>query len=138
MEESRIKNNKATRSRLFVSELQQLLASREYNENGVNLQRLEKFLKVVGACMVMETIFYMPNCFRQTILVNSNHISFVKPNDALLDLMNVMFRIDKDKAAPIREFRVINFLAPYKTFFNSTLFYEGIIMGSRMGIFEFL
>ena len=72
------------------------------------------------------------------ILLNSNHVSFIKPNDALLDVMNIMFKIDADKVAPIREFKAINFLSPYKTFFTSTLFYESILMSIRMCGFEYL
>ena len=52
--------------------------------------------------------------------------------------MNAMFKIDKEKSAPIREFRVINFLAPYKTFFKSTIFYEGFAMGGRICIYDHL
>lgn len=113
-------------------------AARQKSESTDLSNMLEKFMKLTGACMAMETIFYMPNCFRQSVLVNSNHISFTKPNDALLDLMNVMFKIDKANAAPIREFRVINFLAPYKTFFKSTLFYEGFVMGGRICMYDYL
>ena len=111
-------------------------AARQKTESTDGSYQMEKFLKLIGASMAMETIFYMPNCFRQSVLVNSNHISFTKPNDALLDLMNVMFKIDKANAAPIREFRVINFLAPYKTFFKTTLFYEGLSMGGRIYMFD--
>ena len=115
-----------------------MMSTRAQTDDGSFQSRIEKFLKITGSCMVIETIFYMPNSFRQTILVNSNHISFLKPNDALLDLMNIMFRIDVDKVAPIREFKAINFLSPYKTFFTSTLFYESILMSARMSAFDYL
>ena len=52
--------------------------------------------------------------------------------------MNIMFKIDANTANPIREFRIINFLSPYKTFFTSTLFYESFSMVARMGMFEYL
>ena len=49
----------------------------------------------------METVFYLPNHFRQTILVNSNSMSFVSKDAALLDLMNVMFKINRGENAAI-------------------------------------
>lgn len=74
------------------------------------------FAKTLGTCGVFETLFYLPNHLRQTILVNSNSISFADKNKALLDLMNVMFKINQGKNAPIQEFRLGNFFSCYRPF----------------------
>ena len=57
---------------------------------------------------------------------------------ALLDLMNVMFKINKGVNAPIQEFRVVNFFACYKPFFAATLPYECLNLGLRVTIFDVL
>ena len=88
--------------------------------------------------MIMETLFYLPNCFRQTLLVNSNNISFTQPSEALLDLMNIMFKVDSTKIIELYDLRLINIFSPYKTFFGSTMFYEGIGMGMRMTLYDTL
>jgi len=55
----------------------------------------------IGACAVFETLFYLPNHFRQTILVNSSFMNFLSRDAALLDLMNVMFKINRGENMPI-------------------------------------
>ena len=50
----------------------------------------------------------------------------------------MMFRIEAHPGRPIQEFRVINFFAPYKTFFTSTMLYEGFLIGLRTTMFEYL
>ncbi len=59
----------------------------------------------------VETIFYLPNHFRQTVLVNSNNISFAKTDSALLELMNYMFKLNEARAN--EGFKIRNFLACY-------------------------
>ena len=76
-----------------------------------------KMVKTVCTCAVFETLFYLPNHLRQTILINSSYMNFANRNDALLDLMNVMFRINRGVNAPIQEFRASNFFACYRPFF---------------------
>ena len=84
----------------------------------------------------METVFYLPNHFRQTILVNSNSMSFVSKDAALLDLMNVMFKINRGENAAIQEFRLKNFYSMYKPFLSQTLPYECLSLGLRISLFE--
>ena len=51
-------------------------------------------VQAIGCTALFETLFYLPNHLRQTILVNSSKLSFASKDAALLDLMNVMFRIN--------------------------------------------
>ena len=97
-----------------------------------------RLAKTVAVCGVFETLFYLPNHLRQTILVNSSSLCFVSKDAALLDLMNVMFKINKGVNAPIQEFRLANFFACYKPFFTSTLPYESLSLGLRLTIYEIL
>lgn len=62
---------------------------------------MQSVAQIIGASAIFETIFYLPNHFRQSVLVNSSNLSFVNRNDALLDLMNVMFKINRGVNAPI-------------------------------------
>ena len=95
-------------------------------------------IQTAGICGIMETLFYLPNHLRQTILVNSNHVSFVSKDAALLDLMNVMFKINRGVNAPIQEFRLSNFFACYRPFVLQTLPYECLSLGLRLSLFEHL
>ena len=95
-----------------------------------------KMFKTVGACALFETLFYLPNNFRQNILVNSSKLSFVNTTEALLDLMNIMFNINRGTNAPIQEFRVLNFFAMYKPFFGATLPYECLSLSLRLMLFD--
>jgi hypothetical protein len=97
----------------------------------------KSFLQTVIAVGGIETVFYLPNHFRQTVLVNSNRISFHKSSDALLELMNYMFKLN-DKTKPIKEFKFSNFMACYQNFFKSTLYYETIFLTSRLQIYDSL
>ena len=58
-------------------------------------------VQTIGCTALFETLFYLPNHLRQTILVNSSKISFANKDAALLDLMNVMFRINRGTNTPI-------------------------------------
>ena len=80
------------------------------------IQKFGQMVHTVGICGLMETLFYLPNHLRQTILVNSSLMSFVSKDAALLDLMNVMFKINRGVNAPIQEFKLTNFFACYKPF----------------------
>ena len=97
---------------------------------------ITSFGQKVWAVALLETIFYLPNHFRQTILVNSSFMSFASKDAALLDLMNVMFKINRGVNAPIQEFRLKNFYACYAPFFRMTLPYETLTLASRMTLFE--
>ena len=95
-----------------------------------------KMVKSIGACALFETLFYLPNHFRQTILVNSSKLSFVNTTEVLLDLMNIMFNINRGTNAPIQEFRVFDFFAMYKPFFRATLPYECLSLSLRLMLFD--
>jgi len=69
--------------------------------------------------------------------VNSNLISFQRSSDALLDLMNFMFKLN-DQSKPVQEFRLKNFIACYKNFFSTTLVYEAGTFCGRIKLFELL
>lgn len=92
--------------------------------------------KTLLSISAVETIFHLPNYFRQTLLVNSNKISFVNRSDALLELMNYMFRLNS-QSKPISDFKIKHFLKCYQGFFSSTLIYESIFLASRLQAFSF-
>ena len=71
------------------------------------------------------------------MLVNSNNISFIKADNALLDLMNYMFRLN-DQNRPINEFKISNFLSCYRHFWTSTLLYESGTFITRTLVFDYL
>jgi len=76
--------------------------------------------KLLTGVAFIETVFYLPNHFRQSILVNSNKISFANKDQALLDLMNIMFKLSHTHQANggvIQEFKISNFFACYRPFF---------------------
>ena len=62
---------------------------------------VSRMFNTIGACAVFETLFYLPNHLRQTILVNSSFMNFLSRDAALLDLMNVMFKINRGENMPI-------------------------------------
>lgn len=68
--------------------------------------------------------------------MNSNSISFVSKDAALLDLMNVMFKINQGENAKIKEFRLQNFFACYRPFLRATLPYECLSMSLRVNLYE--
>jgi len=69
--ESTIKNKFSTMSRLLCHQY------RTAGSNNENLWVKNSFGLIMSS-LAIETIFYLPNHFRQTILVNSNNISFAK------------------------------------------------------------
>lgn len=92
---------------------------------------------LITSSFVIETIFYLPNHFRQTVLVNSNNISFAKADIALLDLMNYMFHLN-DRNRAVSEFKISYFLACYRHFWTSTLPYETSSFCLRTVSFDYL
>ena len=50
--------------------------------------------------------------------------------------MNIMFRVDSTKIVEIYDLRFINIFSPYKTFFGSTMVYEGLGMALRMSLYN--
>lgn len=90
---------------------------------------------MLTSSIAIETIFYLPNHFRQTVLVNSNNISFAKSDVALLDLMNYMFKLN-NRSRPISEFKISFFLSCYSHFWKTTLPYEAFSICGRMFLFE--
>lgn len=42
---------------------------------------------------VLETLFYLPNRFRQAIMLNTHNVVFTNSENALLSLMSIMFNL---------------------------------------------
>jgi hypothetical protein len=124
-----LRNAISTTSRLFLNRMIY------QNETSKNTGFIKHTLGLLTSSLAIETIFYLPNHFRQTVLVNSNNISFAKSDVALLDLMNYMFKLN-DRSRPISEFRISFFLSCYSKFWTGTLPYESLSFCSRMLIFE--
>ena len=124
-----LKNALSTTSRLFVKRL----ISEDANQQSTGFTK--HLFGLLTSSLAIETIFYLPNHFRQTVLVNSNNISFAKSDVALLDLMNYMFKLN-DRSRPISEFRISFFLSCYSKFWTGTLPYESLSICCRMLIFE--
>ena len=124
-----IKNAFSTTSRLLTKKL--FAEEQPRTEKGF----LAQFAGLLTSSLAIETIFYLPNHFRQTVLVNSNNISFAKSDVALLDLMNYMFKLN-NRSRPISEFRISFFLSCYSHFWTTTLPYESFSICGRMLLFE--
>lgn len=88
------------------------------------------------AVMGSETLFYLPNHFRQTIMVNSNLISFAQPTQAVLDMMNVMFRLESSRNSGSQKFTLGNFFAIYRSFFTKTMPYEALSFYLRVMLYK--
>jgi hypothetical protein len=123
-----LKNAFSTTSRIFAKKL--FAKEETHKEKGLAAQ----CAGLLTSSIAIETIFYLPNHFRQTVLVNSNNISFAKSDVALLDLMNYMFKLN-DRSRPISEFKISFFLSCYSQFWTSTLPYESLSICGRMLIF---
>jgi hypothetical protein len=66
---------------------------------------------LLGVNMLVETAFYLPNRFRQSLMANSAKISFESSEKALLGLMSEMFNLGETTGSAAREgFTVVNFL----------------------------
>jgi hypothetical protein len=124
-----IKNAFSTTSRLLTKRL--FAKGETTRETGMFAQ----FATLLTSSLAIETIFYLPNHFRQTVLVNSNNISFAKSDVALLDLMNYMFKLN-NRSKPISEFRISFFLSCYSNFWTTTLPYESLSICGRIMLFE--
>lgn len=42
---------------------------------------------------VLETLFYLPNRFRQAIMLNTHNVVYTNSENALLSLMSIMFNL---------------------------------------------
>ena len=84
-----LKNKFSTTYRLFLN------TYADGQKVSAETTKVKNLFGLITSSLVIETIFYLPNHFRQTVLVNSNKISFAKADDALLDLMNYMFKLNE-------------------------------------------
>ena len=124
-----VKNNFATMCRMFSYHYSQQTTSSQSQYSAKDLLGL--FSKSVG----IETIFFLPNYFRWTLLTHSSNISFANTTDALLDLMNYMFRL-QNKGHIISEFKVTYFLTSYRNFWTTRLPYESLSFCTRFALFD--
>ena len=78
---------------------------------------------MLGCSLALETVFYLPNRFRNVVLLNSLALDTTKSENALLGAMRYMFNLEQGvpggNALSIR-----NFMQCYSHFFKSTLLYE--------------
>ena len=84
--ETQIRNSLATKSRLFSQYCRTTFSGDEHKS-------VTNLFGLLASSLMIETIFYLPNHFRQNVLVNSNNINFLKTDSALLELMNYMFHL---------------------------------------------
>jgi len=123
-----VRNNFATMCRMFTyhyNQLQKQQSDQRYSSKDL----LGLFTKSLG----IETIFFLPNYFRWTLLVQSSNISFANTTDALLDMMNYMFRLRNKE---VSEFKVSYFLTSYRNFWTTRLPYESLSFCTRFAMFE--
>ena len=85
--------------------------------------------------MLTETVFYLPNRFRQNILLNTHNVAFESSEVALLDLMALMFNLHGKTDL---EFKIMNFVGSYRLFFCTTMLYESFFLASRIKLFDYL
>lgn len=91
-------------------------------------------MKLLMATSVIETLFYLPNRFRLSLMLNTQNIAFTNSENALLSLMPYMF--NQQNVAGDIEFKVRYFLSSYNLFFASTLPYEALSFSLRLKMFE--
>ena len=87
------------------------------------------------ASSVVETLFYLPNRFRQSIMLNTHNVAFTSSEGALLSLMSIIFNLQNKHT--IDEFKLKQFYSCYRLFFSSTLIYESMAVALRMKLFDF-
>ena len=134
-DELKIKNQFDTRFRMFYGELREEIKKFD-SELLKNTQMAGSLL---GVNMLVETAFYLPNRFRQSLMVNTAKISFESSEKALLGLMSEMFNLGQTTGVAARDgFTVFNFLQCYRHFFRSTLLYESFSLTSRTLAYEIL
>jgi hypothetical protein len=93
--------------------------------------------KLFGMNMFIETAFYLPNRFRQSLMANSAKISFETSEQALLGLMSEMFNLGETTSFGAKQgFSIMNFLQCYRHFFRSTMLYESISLSFRTLAYE--
>ena len=115
----------------FDTSLRMLLSS---NFRKRNTQLDTPFSTLLLYSAVVETLFYLPNRFSQTVMLNTHNISFATTENALLSLMSVMFNIQSKP--DVQEFKLRQFASCYRLFFTTTLPYETISLCARMKLFE--
>ena len=123
-----VRNNFATMCRMFTYHYNQLQKQQSDQRYSIK-DLLGLFTKSLG----IETIFFLPNYFRWTLLVQSSNISFANTTDALLDMMTYMFRLQNKE---VSEFKVSYFLTSYRNFWTTRLPYESLSFCSRFAMFE--
>ena len=123
-----VRNNFATMCRMFTYHYNQLQKQQSDQRYSIK-DLLGLFTKSLG----IETIFFLPNYFRWTLLVQSSNISFANTTDALLDIMTYMFRLQNKE---VSEFKVSYFLTSYRNFWTTRLPYESLSFCSRFAMFE--
>ena len=82
-----------------------------------------------------ETIFYLPNRFRQCLLASSAKIEAATAEKLLLDMMGEMFDLSQSKVGAgmgSEGFSLKNFAMCYRHFFRSTLAYESCSLWFRI------
>jgi len=136
-----VPNNFSTQSRLLINLIgkpESVCKTDEQlntlKETKLQFAKQKKNAALLGTIVAAETVFYYPNHFRQIILVNSNHVSFADTSEALLDLMNVMFRLESN--VRMQAFSINNFFSSYRTFLKMTLPYETAFLFGRTKLFE--
>lgn len=123
-----VRNNFATMCRMFTYHYNQLQKQQSDQRYSIK-DLLGLFTKSLG----IETIFFLPNYFRWTLLVQSSNISFANTTDALLDMMTYMFRLQNKE---VSEFKVSYFLTSYRNFWTTRLPYESLSFCTRFAMFE--
>lgn len=83
---------------------------------------------------VIETMFYLPNRFRHTVMLNTHNIAYVNSESALLSLMSVMFNMQHQ--SDVQEFKLRQFATCYRLFFACTLPYEALSITSRIALMD--
>jgi DNA-directed RNA polymerase len=77
-------------------------------EEPSNTRNMESALvdmpRLIGVASLLEAIFYLPNYFRQSMLVHSSMVEFSSRNTGLLSMMDIMFKLETNNAGAVKEF----------------------------------
>ena len=79
--------------------------------------------KMLGYSLGLETLFYLPNRFRNVVLLNSVALDTTSSENALLGAMKYMFNLEQGVPGG-NAFSIRNFMQCYAHFFRSTMVYE--------------
>ena len=111
-EANQIPNNLDTRIRLTMQDLQEYKYTNQvipfYQSQTLGINPFKLLVYNFG----VETLFYLPNRFRYTVLTESLRIDLSSGQNALLGTMKQMFNLN-DTLAGIREFSIANFMRCY-------------------------